>query len=133
MFGQHDSTGGVRVWFTRGRVVGAPSARRGAWVVSARRCGGGGSTVDVRGQRRAASQVVRACVERVALANRAMRAPLARSALADLVVRVSIGVDRFWAWSGVDAERFVGLRVLLARRFASASDRKAIEFAAVLS
>src|SRR5436189_3778442 len=110
--GQRDSTGGVRVRLTRGRVVGAPGARRGAWVVSARRCGGGGSAVDVWGQRRAASQVVRACVERVGMANKAMRAPLARSALADLVVRVSIGVDRFWAWGGVEAGRFVGLRVL---------------------
>src|SRR5436189_5829119 len=67
---------------------GAPGARRGAWVVSARRCGGGGSTVDVRGQRRAASQVVGACVGRVAWANRAMRAPLAGSALADWWVGV---------------------------------------------
>jgi len=58
------------------------------------------------------------------MANRAMRAPLARSALADLVVGLSIGVHRCWAWGGVDAGRFVALRVLLARRFASASDRK---------
>jgi len=60
---------------------GALDARRGAWVMSYRRCGSGGST-GMLGQHRAASQVVCAYARRVAMAKRAMRAPLARSALA---------------------------------------------------